>query len=223
MVAPKSATEARQLAERFDVLVVDDSGRGMSAAINEGLRCRATEEYYIWLGDDDQYRPRGLATLASLLDEDPSAVVAYGACDYLRDDGRVLWTSQAGALARVMIGVGPNLIPHPAAMMRLDAVDEAGGYDEDLSLVMDLDLLLRLKKQGRFIATRDIVSAFGWHPESLTVSDRKMSGAEARMVKRRYLGPVARVLEPLWEYPVSWASQVAAHTLNRRHRRPTSD
>lgn len=215
-VIPDSSTEAITLARSRGVEVISDPGRGMSAAINAGIAARGKEQKYIWLGDDDSFRPGGLRELSALLDDHPEAVVAYGACDYVDDGGRVLWTSQAGDMAKAVIGIGPNLIPHPAAMMRLDVVEQVGGYDEQLGMVMDLDLLLRLKKIGPFVSTRAVVSAFGWHPGSLTVQDRKGSATEARMVKRRHLGPVARMVEPLWEYPVNWASRLAARRLNRR-------
>jgi len=216
VVVPKSKRKARALAKRYGAEIVDDPGRGMSAAINAGLNRRAGETHYIWLGDDDYYRPRGLSTLRRLLLSHPEAVVAYGACDYVDDSGTVLWTSRASFLARWLIGFGPNLIPHPAAMIRLDALEAIGGYDEELSLVMDLDVFLKLKPVGRFIHTTEVVSAFGWHPESLTVQDRARSGREARMVKRRQLPGPLRVIEPLWEYPVAWASHAAARALNAR-------
>lgn len=196
--------------------IVADPGTGMSAAINAGLAARHGEQFYIWLGDDDFYQPGGLATLRAMLLADDRAVVAYGGCDYVDDDDEVLWTSKAGRLASLLIGTGPNLVPHPAAMMRLDALEQVGGYDNTLSLAMDLDVLLKLKKKGRFVATTEVVSGFGWHPDSLTVQDRKKSSREARTVKRRHLPTPLRILEPLWEYPVGWASSWAAHTLNRK-------
>ena len=153
VVVPDDREAARESALRLGAEVVSDPGRGMSAAINAGLAARRDEEFYIWLGDDDSYRPGGLATLAGLLTANPHAVVAYGSCEYVADDGAVLWVSRAGVWARRLIGFGPNLIPHPAAMMRLDAVESVGGYDESLSLVMDLDMLLKLKKRGPMVST----------------------------------------------------------------------
>ena len=216
VVIPREAKKARILSKKHGALVIDDPGSGMSAAINAGLAARTTEEFYIWLGDDDAYRPGGLETLLSLFSGRDDAVVAYGGCDYVDDKGSVLWSSRVGDLAKWLVGIGPNLIPHPAALIRLDALESVGGYDESLSLVMDLDVFLKLKKKGRFVSTRDVVSDFGWHPGSLTVQDRSRSGAEARMVKRRDLSPLLRPLEPIWEYPVSWASHLAARRLNRQ-------
>ncbi|MEX2441923.1 MAG: glycosyltransferase [Pontimonas sp.] len=198
LVIPEDKKDVIVWATAHRVDIVADPGTGMSAAINAGLAARQGEQFYIWLGDDDFYQPGGLATLRAMLLADNRAVVAYGGCDYVDDDGQVLWTSQAGRLASWLIGKGPNLVPHPAAMMRLDALEQVGGYDNTLSLAMDLDVLLKLKKKGRFVATTDVVSAFGWHPGSLTVHDRKKSSGEARTVKRRHLPAPLRPLEPLW-------------------------
>jgi glycosyltransferase involved in cell wall biosynthesis len=218
VVIPEDKKDALPDALADRVEIVTDPHRGMSAAINAGLSARAGEQFYIWLGDDDYYQQGGLATLHNMLRADDRAVVAYGGCDYIDDDGQLLWTSRAGSLASLMIGKGPNLVPHPAALMRLDALEQVGGYDESLSLAMDLDVLLKLKKRGRFVHTTRVVSAFGWHPDSLTVQDRTQSEREARMVKRRHLPAVLRGIEPLWEYPVAWASRLAAHTLNRKRK-----
>ena len=221
VVCPPGATEARELANQFGAIVVDDPGRGMSAAMNAGRAVASTESFTIWLGDDDAYIPGGLATLLELITNRDDAVVAYGACDYVDETGRVLWTSAAGAWASRLIGFGPNLIPHPAALVRIDALNAVGGYDPHLGLVMDLDVFLKLKKRGSFVATTTPVARFGWQPDSLTVSSRANSEAEARMVKRRHLPAWARPVSVLWEWPVAVASRLAAWRLNRRQNTPS--
>jgi glycosyltransferase involved in cell wall biosynthesis len=216
VVVPSSKHDARVLAQRYGATLIDDPGRGMSAAINAGLTARETEDFYIWLGDDDFYLPGGILTLAHLFNDHPDAVVAYGACDYVNDAGDVLWTSKAGSLATAILGFGPNLIPHPAALIRLDALQNLGGYKEALRYAMDLDVFLSLRSHGAFLSTTASVSAFGWQPESLTVSDRNASATEARRVKRGHLPPWLLTVEPLWAYPVAWASRLAAHRISKK-------
>jgi GT2 family glycosyltransferase len=218
MVVPASKRSARALSKKFGAVMVSDPGGGMSAAINAGLSQRSSEQFYIWIGDDDQFRPGGLATLKRLLEHNPYSPVAYGGCDYVDDDGRVLWVSKAGGLASSMLRFGPNLIPHLSAMMRLDALEAIGGYDESLRYTMDLDVLLRLKKHGTFVSTTTVTSAFGWQPSSLTVDNRSASANEARAVKRRYVPAWLRWCEPLWAYPVAWASAFAAHRISAQTR-----
>lgn len=217
MVFPEDQVEVHKLAAEFGAQVVPDPGQGMSAAMNAGRSVRTTEEFTIWLGDDDSYRPGGLAELLALLEKHPTSVVAYGACDYVDSSGKVLWTNSAGKLAHLMLPWGPNLIPHPAAMIRIDALEQIGGYDEELKLVMDLDVFLRLRPLGTFHASRKAVASFGWHPDSLTVSNRRASELEARRVKRRNLHFLARAFSWFWEWPVAMASRIAAKRLNGRH------
>ena len=216
VVVPSTAIEARKLAESFGATVVDDPGRGMATAINAGLRASTGQRYYMWLGDDDAYMAGGLAELSSLLDDSPRTVVAYGGCQYVNEDGEVVWVSRAGRLARWILPFGPNLIPHPAAMIRLDALQAVGGYREDLSMAMDLDVFLTLRKKGEFRSSKKLVSSFGWHRASLTVANRNASASEARQVKRSHLSPWIRGIEPLWEYPVQWLSRIAARSINHR-------
>lgn len=218
VVSPPTALEARALAQGYGAVLVDDPRKGISAAINCGLQARTAEKYYAWVGDDDLFRAGGLAHLQRLLEADPRAAVAYGGCDYIDGNGRTLWVSAAGSLALLLLRWGPNLIPNPAALIRFDALQEIGGFDESLRYAMDLDAFLALRKHGRFIATRDVVAAFRWHADSLTVANRMPSAREAEAVKRRHLPPALRIVAPVWELPVRWASAYAASRVSARAR-----
>jgi glycosyltransferase involved in cell wall biosynthesis len=218
VVAPISAVVARALAAEYDAIVVDDPHVGISAAINRGIAARTSEEFYAWIGDDDLYRPGGLARLVSILDEHPDAPLAFGGCDYIDPEGRTIVVSNAGRLAPILLAWGPNLIPHPGTIIRLDLLSRVGEFDESLRFAMDLDVFLKLRSFGRFRWTREAVSAFRWHPDSLTVSSRLSSSLESEAVKRRHLPAVLRRVSALWQRPVRWASARAARTLNRRAR-----
>lgn len=219
VVAPLAAEAARALAASYGAILVEDPKHGISAAINCGLSARNGEEYYAWVGDDDLFRDGGLALLKQQLDADPRAVVAYGGCDYVDPDGNILWVSAAGNLAKTLLPWGPNLIPNPAAIIRFDALEAVGGFDEELRYSMDLDVFLALRRHGRFIALRQTVAAFRWHPDSLTVANRRASSQEAERVKQRHLPAGLRPLAPLWHVPVRWASAIAASRVTARARK----
>jgi GT2 family glycosyltransferase len=216
VVLPAGAVEARKLAEAHQAVIVEDPRRGISEAINAGILAATDEEYYAWMGDDDLFRPGALTQLRGLLDANPDAVAAYGGCDYIDPEGRVIGTSKAGRAAQWLLPWGPDLIPHPGSMIRLAALREVGMFDTSLKYVLDLDVFLKLQKLGRFVCTRRSVSAFRWHPNSLTVAGRAASSAEAEAVKRRYLPPFLRPLSPAWHVPVKWASSIAARGVSRR-------
>ena len=219
VVVPADAAESRAIANEHGATLVDDPKRGLSAAVNAGIAARDGEGYYAWLGDDDLLSPGGLVRLARMLDDAPSAVVAYGACTYIDDQGRTVTVSRAGDLASKILAWGPDLVPQPASLTRLEALVAAGEYDETLRFAMDLDMFLRLKCRGAFLSTKEETAAFRWHADSLTVANRGLSLAESEKVKRRYLPRRVRPLSPLWDVPVRVATRVAARQVNARARK----
>jgi GT2 family glycosyltransferase len=195
--------------------LVDDPG-GMSAAINAGFALAdERHEYGNWIGDDDLLTDGSLRTATAALDERPDAVAAFGYCHYIDADGRRLFTSKAGRLAPWLMTWGPDLVPQPGALFRMQAVRDVGLIDPSLSYAMDLDLLLRLRRLGPFVNTRTALSCFRWHATSATVSNRSPSLDESEAVKRRYLRPWQRRLAPLWERPVRGATRLAARRVGR--------
>jgi glycosyltransferase involved in cell wall biosynthesis len=216
VVLPKTASEARELAREFGAKIVDDPKKGISNAINIGIAQKTSEKYYAWMGDDDLFRPNGLFSLKHLLENSPQAVVAYGACDYINPAGKIIATNKAGRLAQFLLPWGPDLIPHPGSMITLESLEEIGLFDPNLKYAMDLDAFLKLRKLGNFVSTTTTVSAFRWHAESLTVSNRKESSIESEQVKLRHLPSWVKPFSLLWTVPIRWASQKAANSLNQR-------
>lgn len=219
VVAPESATETVRLAEEFSCSFLPDPG-SLTGAINLGVsRCLSTHEFVNWLNDDDLLEPGSLAATTALLDADPDAVVAYGACRYIDPSGQELWISRAGPWATRILSWGPDLIPQPGMLVRAGAWTKVGGLDPSFRFAFDLDLLLRLRTVGALRDTGTVVSAFRWHADSLTVGDRSQSLAESERAKRQALSPRARRVAWAWEGPVRLATRVAAREVSRRARR----
>jgi hypothetical protein len=218
MVVPTDAVQARALGSQYGVVLIDDPGSGMADAVNAGIGARTVEEFYVWVGDDDELVPQGVAELMGALGDRPSAVVAYGHCDYIDGKGSVIGRSKAGPLASTLLPWGPNLIPHPGTIVRLDALEVVGGFDSSLSYALDLDVFLKLRRIGDFITAPTVSARFRWHADSATVADRSSSAREAIIVKNRHLPAFLRPLSWIWNYPVAWASQVAAWAVTVRGR-----
>lgn len=218
IVAPE-VTGMPALAARYGATVLPDPG-SLTTAINLGV-ATATEqhEYVNWLGDDDLLEPGSLMATTSALDANPDAVVAYGACRYIDEDDAELWVSQAGPWANRVLGWGPDLIPQPGMLVRLDAWRRVGGVDESYRFAFDLDLLLKLREHGRLLDVGEVVSSFRWHADSLTVGDRTTNLVESERAKRRALSPRARRVAWLWEGPVRLATRAAAAEVSRRARK----
>ncbi len=218
VVAPPAATEARERATAHGAVIVDDPRAGLAGAMNAGLRARTTEEYYVGIGDDDLLRRGGIATLVSLVEAKPGAVVAYGACEYIDAESRVIGVNNSGALAHRILSWGPDLVPHPGTVISLNALEAVGGFDESRPHTMDLDAFLKLKKQGTFVATRVPVSAFRWHADSLSVANRSIAVREALDVKRALLPRALRPVAPVLLVPVAYATKWAGDIVNARSR-----
>jgi glycosyltransferase involved in cell wall biosynthesis len=216
VVAPETSEVAAEAASRVGATLVPDPRKGLSAAVNAGLDAQDGEAFYAWLNDDDYLLPGGLARLVGLLEERPDAVVAFGGCRYVDNQDRRIGVSAAGNLAHRIQPWGPNLVPQPAALTRLEAINTAGRYDEALKYAMDLDMFLRLRPLGPFASTRDEIAAFQWHDDSLTVGGRGLSVTEAQQVKRRYLPRRLRRLAPVWDLPVRWATYAAGVQVGRK-------
>lgn len=223
VVVPRAAEEARVLALAHGARVLDDPG-GQAAAVNLGVSSAEHHHVYVnWIGDDDLLAPGSVAVTAGMLDRRADAVVAYGACSYIDDKGRPLWTSSAGRWAGAILSWGPDLIPQPGMLVRREAWQRVGGLDEGLRFAFDLDLLLKARRLGPLVDVGQVVSSFRWHPDSLTVADRTASLAESESVKRRHLSPRARSVAWLWEFPVRGATRLAAREVTRRARRAGAD
>ena len=219
VVCPTQAKAARELAGRFGARIVNDPGN-LPAAINLGVAASDANrvEYVTWLGDDDLLEPESLTWTIAALDRDPESVLAYGWCRYIDPEGRPLWVNKTGKHAEVVLAWGPQLIPQPGMVVRRRAWDDVGGVDASLSLAFDFDLILKLRRVGRMVCVDRIVSAFRWHPDSLTVSSRSRNLDESELVKRRYLRPWQQRVAWVWERPVRLTIRVAAWNVNRRAR-----
>jgi hypothetical protein len=216
IVAPSGIAAVAALSDEFGASLVPDPG-SLTSAINLGMASMEPRHDYVnWLNDDDLLEPGSLAVTARALDEQPSAVVAFGACRYIDPDGRALWVSKAGPWAPRILAWGPDLIPQPGMLVRASAWHAVAGLDESFRFAFDLDLLLRLRRVGELVDVGQVVSSFRWHPDSLTVGDRTTSLQESERARRAALGPTARRCAWLWERPVRVATRLAAAEVQRR-------
>lgn len=219
MIFPLDNKETMALAKEYNAITVADPG-GISRAVNVGLAAaKPQHEYITWLGDDDLLTPGSLKVTVKALDENEDAVVAFGYCDYINIEGKRVLTSRAGRFAPWLMTWGPDLVPMPGLLLRRKALELTGTFDEDNKWSMDLDILLRLRKVGRFINVKTTLACFRWHANSQTVSNREKVLHEAEAVKRKYLPKTLQHIAPLWEGPVRLATKIAARRVTKLARK----
>jgi len=125
----------------------DEVNRGLPYRFNFGLR-EARGEYIAYLGDDDLFYPHHLAVLAQTLDENPEVEVSYSdlyAVSFIKDKntGRRIVLDKSLKVTRdynrdFMFHYNHAL--HVSVMHRKEIARRVGGYDENISVLIDWNL-----------------------------------------------------------------------------------
>ena len=210
LVGPSTLnTVALQSDSLIDSFVLD-AGGGLASAINQGISALPPfVEYVNWLGDDDILQRGSLATSSEVLDSKSHIVMTFGSCEYIDDQGSVVWINRSGPWAVPLLRFGPDLIPQPGALFRRSAFEAVGGLNSEFGWAFDFDLFIRLSKLGKLQYISQTMAQFRWHPESLSVEHRKHSVAEASKVRISHLPSWIRPISFIWEYPVRQATLIA--------------
>ena len=220
IVGPRELDISKLKEEGLVDSFTEDQNKGLASAINQGARSLPKEiEFFNWLGDDDLLSKDSLNFCVRILDENPEALMVYGACDYIDPLGRRLWTNRPGKWAIPLLRFGPDLIPQPGALFRREIFDKVGALNENLKFAFDFDLFIKLSKEGRLYCIDRTLASFRWHPESLSVGRRVESVREASKVRVSHLPVLVRPISSLWEPLVTGATLVAGAIMNQRARK----
>ena len=141
------------------VTCLTQPNRGPSAARNTGI-AQARGELIAFLDADDLWPPGKLAAQLDVLERHPEAAVVFGDCRQFDEGGQQPQTLfEAGALGTGAWGnsetvpgayarlLEENFITTGSVVMRRAALAELGGFAEDLRLVEDLELWLRVARR----------------------------------------------------------------------------
>jgi len=203
-------------AELFDS-VIEDPNKGLPDAINTGMRSMPNSvKYANWLGDDDLLKPGSLNTTSLTLERYPKTVCVYGKCAYIGPNGEFLWVNRSGSYATWLMRFGPQLIPQPGSLFRLNTFNEVGGLNTNYKWAFDLDLFLKFARVGEFHYIPQVLSSFRWHDGSLSVGGRLGSVTEASKIRRTYLPRAIQFVSPMWELVIRRLILVAGVVLSRK-------
>lgn len=220
LVAPKTLDPKSFLETGLIDDFVEDPNNGLAAAINAGFeKMPPSIEFMNWLGDDDLLYADAISKTAKVLEGNPAASLVFGQCDYIDSDGRLIWTNKSGSWAGPLLRVGPDLIPQPGALFRRSTFYLAGALDTQLRWAFDFDLFIKLSKLGPLIYLKTRLAKFRWHPESLSVGQRRQSVSEASKVRISHLPRLLRRVSILWETVVKVATLLAGDSLGKKARK----
>jgi GT2 family glycosyltransferase len=201
------------LAEQFEV----DPGLGLAEAINAGFESLPSSISLVnWLGDDDLLSAGSLEITSGELLKHPEIDLVFGSCDYIDTNGNKIWTNNSGQWAVPLLRFGPDMIPQPGALFRRSFFKNVGGADPTFGLAFDFELLLRMSKAGRLKFLNTTLASFRWHPESLSVDQRRKSVLDASRSRVFHLPKVLRPISQLWEFPVRQATLWAGNRVTKK-------
>jgi len=190
-----------QTYQDFEIIVVNDAGksveniikvlnknsnitylshtknRGMAAARNTGIK-EAKGKYIAYLDDDDIFYPDHLETLVNFL-ENSEYKVAY--TDAYRvhqenENGEYIVTKRDLPYSfdfnydQILVD---NFIPILCLMHERSCLNEVGLFDEELSVLEDWDLLIRLSRKFKFFHIKKETCEFIWKTDGTTMSSNK--------------------------------------------------
>jgi GT2 family glycosyltransferase len=188
----------------YDKMLLDP-GSGLSAAINFGIRALPESVHFVnWLGDDDLLASESITVARSALESDEDISFVYGRCQYIDEVGNDLWLNKSGRWASALMRFGPQLVPQPGALFRRDKYEEVGGLNPELRFAFDLDLFIGLSRIGKTRFVPQTLAKFRWHQDSLSVSGRANSVAEASSVRVRALPARFKSASRIWEIPLQF-------------------
>ena len=165
--------------------IIEDKGKGLSAAINQGFSEEGDFEFFSWINDDDELTLGSLSRSINFLISNTDKDAVIGNLSYLSSKSNTIFTINVSKINLFISKIGPNVIPQPGSLIRKSAFRDQIPLNEKYRFAMDLDMWLRILTNGQIGTIKEIQALMNWHSESITISNRKKASIEAFQVRYR--------------------------------------
>lgn len=165
---------------------VSEPDKGQANAINKGFKF-ATGDIYAWINSDDFYLPGAFTKVAGYFQSDPTVRFVVGAGDIVSKDQKFLKYIPAHRLdARALLNwSNDSWVMQQSCFWIASLWKDAGGVDESLSLLFDLDLWFKFSKLCPTFVVQDKLAVMRFYPEIKTVRQRHKTSAELAYVRNK--------------------------------------
>jgi glycosyltransferase involved in cell wall biosynthesis len=210
VVVDDASTDGSQavLRERFASeprvrLLLFDENKGVSGNFNRGL-AEARGRYVGFCCADDEWSPEHAATLVPALESSSGVALAYARARQLGGSGEAVDPEEAIYFdscpdaefwERLVRGV--NFVPFVGTLFRRDLALEVGGFREDVRVIQDYALWLRLaaRHEVRFVDRETVIVR--WHSDNASARGAKTSERRRRDMVHIFEDLLARESELL--------------------------
>jgi len=185
------------------VRYVRQENHGLPAARNAGL-ARAGGPFVTFLDADDRFLPEMLATQLGVFAARPEVGIVYTGFRFIDAAGRSLgtngWSREEGdVLSRLVLG---NMIHPHLALVRREAAERVGGFDERLGGAADWDFWLRLSRAGvRWACVDRALAEYRLRADAMHRDTDAMLRDSLRVLDKAFADPAlpdpVRALRPL--------------------------
>jgi glycosyltransferase involved in cell wall biosynthesis len=161
---------------------------GVSTSRNRGLAL-AQGEFISFLDADDLWTPDKLEIQFKALQDNSQAAVAYSWSDWIDESGQFLRSGGhisingkvfEHLLVRDFIESGSN------PLIRKQALDEAGEFDQSVTPAEDWDMWLRLAARYEFVAVPSVQILYRVSPLTASFNVWKMEAGSLRVIERAF-------------------------------------
>jgi len=163
---------------------VSEKDKGQSDALNKGFRM-ATGEIVAWLNSDDWYEPNVLGDVGRYFAAHPECMILYGDITFVDKQGKRLYAIAGGTLSYERLIECPDSVRQPSTFWRKSLLEEHGGIDQNLHLVMDFDFFLRIGRGRRFHYLPRNISYYRYYEENKSLSLARLQVREIARVYRK--------------------------------------
>jgi glycosyltransferase involved in cell wall biosynthesis len=185
------------LNERYGdrIRYIYQENQGLSATRNTGTRV-ARGEFIHYCDADDQLLPAEVGRCLDVFREHPDATLVYSLCQRVEDDGKTPipyeWPPlpSGDIFCQLLTSPVGNFVPQCAALMRRQAVLDAGGFNENLRAAEDWDMWLRLAARHKLVFLPEFLARYRVRPDAMHTDPLRMAVARLQVVQtaRRYPG-----------------------------------
>jgi glycosyltransferase involved in cell wall biosynthesis len=161
---------------------------GLSASRNRGVH-QAAGEYISFIDADDLWTTDKLEVQFKALQANPDAAVAYSWTHYIDESDQFL---RGGSYISLSGNVYPKLLElnflenGSNALIRKQALDEVGEFDESLAAAEDWDIFLRLAARYPFVAVPSPQILYRVSVNSMSANLEKQEAATLQVLERAF-------------------------------------